>query len=171
MHELQHLISFNQHVLTRGGAIELPWLNEGLSHIAEEVGSKLFETRYPAPFGRGTTEQLFLDSAAPFIAPQMLNAYAYLYSTLEHSVTTYVGTGSLEERGASWLFMRWLGDQKGDAIFRRLVESPFTGIDNVERASGETFGALFGDFSIALRRLPSRSVADGGAKASAIHDT
>lgn len=150
MHELQHLISFNQHVLTRGGAIELPWLNEGLSHIAEEVGSKLFETRYPAPFGRGTTEQLFPDSAAPFIAPQMLNAYAYLYSTLEHSVTTYVGTGSLEERGASWLFMRWLGDQKGDAIFRRLVESPFTGIDNVERASGETFGALFGDFSIAL---------------------
>ncbi|MFI5244408.1 MAG: hypothetical protein ACHQQR_04225, partial [Gemmatimonadales bacterium] len=30
LHELQHLISFNQHVLVRGGAEEDVWLNEGL---------------------------------------------------------------------------------------------------------------------------------------------
>ena len=43
IHELQHMISYNQHVLTRGGAQERVWLNEGLSLIAEEIGSK-----YPA---------------------------------------------------------------------------------------------------------------------------
>ena len=149
-HELQHLISFNQHVLARGGDTEETWLNEGLSHMAEELASRLFEMRYPAPLGRSTTAQLFPDSAAPFIAPQLLNAYVYLNSTLQHSVTSYDGTGSVEERGATWLFLRWLGDQKGDAIFRQLVEAPVTGVANVERATGERFGALFGDFSLAL---------------------
>ena len=149
-HELQHLISFNQHVLARGGNTEETWLNEGLSHMAEELASRLFEARYPAPLGRSTTVQLFPDSAAPFIAPQLLNAYVYLNSTLQHSVTSYDGTGSVEERGATWLFLRWLGDQKGDAIFRQLVESPVTGVANVERTTGERFGALFGDFSLAL---------------------
>lgn len=150
LHELQHLISFNQHVLARGGEAEEPWLNEGLSQIAEELGSVLYERRYPAPLGRGTSAQLFPDSAAPFIAPQMLNAYVYLYSTTQHSVTTFDGAGSLEDRGAAWLFLRWLGDQKGDAIFRRLVESSRRGVANVEDVSGERFRALFGDFSLAL---------------------
>ena len=38
IHEFQHMISFNQHVLVRGGNVEETWLNEGLSHFAEELG-------------------------------------------------------------------------------------------------------------------------------------
>ncbi|HEX9895910.1 MAG TPA: hypothetical protein VGA78_18405, partial [Gemmatimonadales bacterium] len=34
IHEFQHMISFNQHVLVRGGNVEETWLNEGLSHFA-----------------------------------------------------------------------------------------------------------------------------------------
>src|SRR4029450_837428 len=37
VHEFQHMISFGQHVLARGAASEALWLNEGLSHIAEEL--------------------------------------------------------------------------------------------------------------------------------------
>ena len=37
IHEFQHMISFNQHVLVRGGTVEDTWLNEGLSHFAEEL--------------------------------------------------------------------------------------------------------------------------------------
>ena len=74
-HELQHLISFNQHVLVRGGAPEATWLNEGLSHAAEELVARMYDARYPAPLGRGTREQLYPDSAGPYIAPQLLNAY------------------------------------------------------------------------------------------------
>lgn len=150
IHELQHLISFGQHVLARGGDVEATWLNEGMSHISEELVSKLFEARYPAPIQRSTTGQLFPDSAAPFIAPQLLNAYVYLNATPFHSVTSYFGTGSVEERGATWLFLRWLADQKGDAILRRLSETRTTGVANIERTTGESFGALFGDFSMAL---------------------
>lgn len=150
IHELQHMISFNQHVLARGGDVEASWLNEGLSHVAEELGSMMYERRYPAPSGRSTTTQLFPDSSNGFMAPQLLNAYVYLNNPLNHSVTTYYGGGSVEERGATWLFLRWLISQKGDDFPRRLVQSAKTGIANVEDKAGEPFGTLFGDFSVAL---------------------
>ena len=150
VHEFQHLVSFFQHVLARGGNPEETWVNEGLSHIAEELASRLFEARYPAPLGRSTATQLFPDSASPFIKPQMLNAYVYLNSSSGHSVTTFGGSGSLEERGAVWLFLRWLGDQKGEAIYRRLVQTSLTGMANVEAKAGEPFARLFGDFATAI---------------------
>ena len=41
IHEFQHMISFNQHVLIRLSPFtEDTWLNEGLSHFAEELGSR-----------------------------------------------------------------------------------------------------------------------------------
>jgi len=149
-HEFQHMISFFHHVIARGGDVEEHWVNEGLSHIAEELVSRMFELRYPAPLGRSTPTQLFPDSASPFIKPQMLNAYVYLNNTAAHSVTTFAGSGSLEERGAAWLFLRWLGDQKGDDIYRRLVQTSQTGVANIEARAGEPFARLFSDFSIAV---------------------
>jgi hypothetical protein len=150
VHELQHMISFNQHVLARGGDPEDLWLNEGLSHIAEEEASKYYEAKFPPPTGRSTTVQLFPDSAGPFIAPQLLNAYVYLNNTLAHSVTSYNGAGSVEDRGASWLFLRWLAEQKGEDLFRRLVQTSNVGIANIEAQAGEPFPTLFGDFSVSL---------------------
>jgi hypothetical protein len=144
------MISFFHHAIARAGDAEEHWLGEGLSHIAEELVSRLFELRYPAPQGRSTLTQLYPDSASPFIKPQMLNAYIYLNNTAAHSVTTFAGSGSIEERGASWLFLRWLGDQKGEAIFQRLVQTSLTGVANVEARAGEPFARLFGDFSIAV---------------------
>ena len=149
IHELQHMISYNQHVLTRGGAQERVWLNEGLSLIAEEMGSKYYENKYPAPLGRGDPNQLFPDSAQGYIVPNLTYAYDYLSAPEQHSVTTFEDFGTLAERGAAWLFLRWLGDQKGEGIYRALVQTNLTSIDNVERQAGETFSQLFGDFTIA----------------------
>ena len=149
IHELQHMISYNQHVLLRGGAQERVWLNEGLSLIAEEIGSKYYESKYPAPLGRGNPEQLFPDSAQGFIVPNLTYAYDYLSAPEQHSVTTFEDFGTLAERGAAWLFLRWLGDQKGEDIYRALVQTSLTSIENVERQAGEPFRQLFGDFSIA----------------------
>ena len=150
LHQLQHMISFNQHVLLRGGAQEDVWLNEGLGQIAEELGSEYYEAKFPPPSGRSTSTQLFPDSAGPFIQPQLLDAYVYLNSTRAHSVTSYNGGGSVEERGATWLFLRWLASQKGEDIFGRLVQTSNTGVANIEAQAGEPFGTLFGDFSAAL---------------------
>jgi hypothetical protein len=149
IHEFQHMISYNQHVLVRGGRSEVTWLNEGLSHIAEELGGKYYENKYPAPLGRTNASQLFPDSAQGFTPPQFRNAYAYLLTSTTHSVTTFEGLGTLEERGAAWLFLRWLGDQKGEGIYRQLDQTDRTGIDNIADKASESFPTLFGDFGIA----------------------
>ena len=149
IHEFQHMISYNQHVLVRGSPSEVTWLNEGLSHIAEELGGKYYEAKYPAPLGRTNASQLFPDSALSFVVPQFRNAYAYLQKSTTQSVTTFEGLGTLEERGAAWLFLRWLADQKGEGIFRQLVQTNQTGITNVANKANEAFPGLFGDFGIA----------------------
>jgi hypothetical protein len=149
IHEFQHMISYNQHVLLRGGQGEVTWLNEGLSHIAEELGSKYYEAKYPAPAGRASPSQLFPDSSQGFVTPNFRNAYSYLLTPTRHSVTTFEGLGTLEERGAAWLFLRWLADQKGEQVFKQLVQTTRRGTDNVSNVAGEPFQALFGDFGIA----------------------
>ena len=144
IHEFQHMISFNQHVLARGGPTEAVWLNEGLSLIAEEMAGRFYETRDPpAP------NQPYSDSASMFLTDILVNAYDYLFASRSNSITTFDDFGTLEERGGAWLFLRWLGTQKTSSIYSRLVQTRSTGIQNVEDQAGETFGALFGDFAIA----------------------
>lgn len=145
VHEFQHMISFNQHVLVRRSADEETWLNEGLSHIAEEVASRFYENKYPPPPGR-----LFSDTANIFISGDLSNSYEFLESTPTTSLTLFESTGTLEERGAAWLFLRWLADQKDSTIFGRLVQTNLTSIANVENVTAESFPVLFGDWAIAL---------------------
>jgi len=151
IHEFQHMISYNQHVLVRGGRTDEDlWLNEGLSHIAEELGSLYYEAKYPAPTGRTDPAQLFPDSSQAFIKDDIADAYDYLSHTATTSVTMEKGSANPDERGAIWLFLRWLGDLKGPDVYRRLEQTNLTGRANVESASGEPLAALLGDFGIAL---------------------
>src|SRR5262249_18214392 len=75
IHEFQHMISWNQHVIVRGGNNEDTWLNEGLSHIAEEMGSRYYEHKYPPPTGRTDPAQLFPDSSQGFIGGDLGNSW------------------------------------------------------------------------------------------------
>jgi hypothetical protein len=156
IHELQHMISYNQHVLSRNSSTESVWLNEGLSHMAEELGGKLYEARYPCPnlppcppAGRASTAQIFPDSAQGFLPPNFGNAYDFFSSRLEYSLTSPTGFGTIEERGVAWLFLRWLVDQKGDAKLGELVQTRNTGAANIEAVAGEQFPRLFADFLVA----------------------
>ena len=45
---------------------------------------------------------------------------------IAREIVTRLG-GTLEERGASWLFVRWLAAQKGEDVLGRLSRSPRTG--------------------------------------------
>ncbi len=156
IHELQHMISYNQHVLSRNASTEAVWLNEGLSHMAEELGGKLYEARYPCPnlppcppAGRASTAQIFPDSAQGFLPPNFGNAYDFFSSRLDYSLTSPTGFGTIEERGVAWLFLRWLIDQKGEAKLGELVQTRNTGTANVEAVASEQFPRLFADFLVA----------------------
>lgn len=152
IHEFQHMISWNQHVIVRGGNEEEVWLNEGMSHIAEELGSRFYEAKCPYPQASCRTDptQLFPDSSQGFIGGDIGNAYMYLEAPSASSVTLFASSGTLEERGSVWLFLRWLGDQKDSLIYGKLDQTVLTGVTNVETQSGETLQSLFGDFAMAI---------------------
>lgn len=154
VHEFQHMISFNQHVLVRNASDEVPWLNEGMSHIAESLAGKYYMQKYPPPSGRTDASQLFPDSAEGFLSGDIFNSYTYLLNPASlddtASVMNWPHDGTLAERGAVWLFLRWLGDQKGEGIFKSLEQTALTGVANVQAQTAESIPSLFGDFSLAL---------------------
>ncbi len=155
IHEFQHMINFNQKVLVRGGASsEETWLNEGLSHFAEELGGRII----PDGPGQGSAPNRF----SQFVGGNVSNAYDYLENP---EATFLVGpsssTGTLPERGAGWLFTRWLADHfgadpNGSAVTRGLVITPSRGAGNVTTVTGETFPTLVAEWQMAnfLDNLP-----------------
>jgi hypothetical protein len=158
IHEFQHMISFNQHVLVRGGRSEDTWLNEGLSHFAEELaGRQVPDIECP------NSLSCFNDFV---VRGNLSNAFDYLSAPEEFFlIEPGSSTGKLEERGANWLFVRWLADHfaadtvLGTELTRRLVATSQTGAANVEAQTGENFSALVGEWQLAnyLDDLPGFS--------------
>jgi hypothetical protein len=153
IHEFQHMISFNQHVLVRGGNGEVLWLNEGMSHYAEELGGRSYAL---SPDGRvldctiGTIE-------CRFYAGDLLNAYNYLDSTSKHFLLPTAGIGTLAERGAAWLFVRYVVDQYAagttmadwNALSRALDATSLTGAQNIAAVTGSPFATVVSRWALA----------------------
>ena len=137
IHEFQHMISYYQHVLVRNASSEVLWLNEGLSHISEELAGLHFEAK-----GQDT---LF----SRFAIGDLYNGYLYLSNPGASFTLPLAGTGTLEERGAAWLFLRWLLDQYGPGATRRLVETSQTGATNVATVVGVPFDRLITQWFLA----------------------
>ena len=130
VHEFQHMISFNQHFLVRGNLPEDLWLNEGLSHYAEENGGRTFLPD-TATFCRYAFGDLY-------------NASQYFTAPQNYVLVDSAGIGGLANRGAYWLFVRYLVDQIGptlgskDSVTRRLDRTSLIGPANVSNAAGGT---------------------------------
>jgi len=152
LHEMQHLINFSQHVIVHNASeAEEGWLDEGLSIVAEELGARYYEQRFPPPSGRTNPLQLFPDSAQGFIVGLLENSYHYLLKPDTATVTLHSDSdGGLAWRGSVWLLARWLGDLKGEGVYKRLESTALTGTANIEAAAGESFQTLFADFGVAL---------------------
>jgi hypothetical protein len=151
MHELQHLISFSQHVVLHNGDPEYGWLDEGLSIVAEELGSLYYEQKCPGTACRSTPSQLFPDSSQGFISNFLYDSYQYALLPDTASVTLHSDSDDgFSWRGGDWLLMRWLGDQMGTGIFKKLDQNTLTGVANIENSSGRSFPTLFADFGLSL---------------------
>lgn len=147
IHEFQHMISFNQHLLVRNcGCTEDIWLNEGLSHFAEELGGRQIDNS-------ACTNASCLDQ---YVRGDLQNAYDYLTDPeSNYLVEPETSTGTLAERGANWLFVRWMVDQfaadsvLGTAFTRQLVGTADFGVANVENRTGTAFSILVPQWQIA----------------------
>ena len=122
VHEAQHAISYNQHVFVQRGQAEEPWLNEAMSHLTEDIMGH----------GRENPSRVAMYLASP---------------STSGLVTS--GTPNLLERGASYLFMRFLYEQSGKSpdFLRNLYASSLTGVDNLESSfEGQSGFAVFSQF-------------------------
>lgn len=146
IHEFQHMISFNQHVLMRGGISEDTWLNEGLSHFAEELGGRQIpNTECPV------TGSCFQE----YVRSDLENAFDYLSSPEDHFlIEPRNAPAELAERGANWLFVRWLVDHfaadslLGQELTRRLVATNRIGAANVEAQTGTSLSILVPEWQL-----------------------
>ena len=138
IHEFQHMISFNHHVLVRGGDTEVLWLNEGMSHLAEELGGLHYDS-----LGDSLT-------AFRFLIGDLYNAYSYLKDPQSVALVADTGIGSLEERGAAWLFLRYVADRFGQSATRAMVQTAQLGAANVAAATGTPFATLLGRWALAV---------------------
>jgi hypothetical protein len=148
IHEFQHMISFNQHVLVRNGSAEDTWLNEGLSHFAEELGGRQVPD-VECPSSSSCLNEFLRQG-------DLSNAFDYLSSPEDFFlIEPSSSTGALEERGANWLFVRWLADHfaadtiLGSDFTRKLVATAQTGAANVNANTGEDFPKLVGEWQLA----------------------
>jgi len=160
-HEYQHLINATRRLYVNGGtsANEDAWLNEGLSHIAEELN--FFASAKLAPRAN-------LDGPALTATPAIVAAFQtyqannfsrfrrYLQSTETQSP---IGIDPLDDdlptRGAVWSFLRYAADHQpgstGDGTFwYRLVNTTKTGLSNLTDALGTDPAPLLRDWSLSV---------------------
>jgi len=144
IHEFQHMISYNHHVLERHGDAEILWLNESLSHYAEELGGRSVLPADTATF-------------CSFVAGDLSNSGTYLQSPQSHFLVDTAGIGDLANRGAYWLFLRYLIDQySADTSFaqravftRKLDITSLTGPQNVATQTGQSFALVLERWALA----------------------
>jgi hypothetical protein len=139
-HEFQHMIMFNYRVLIYGNGFSAAymaklWVDEGLAHIAEDLNGY---------------DESNVGRADLFLADPGKTTLIY-------------GGDELDERGASFLFFRYLGDRFGEDVYRRIVQSKKTGTSNIANATGVGFKELFADWA-ATMYFESRGVAPADPK-------
>ena len=156
-HEFQHLINSSRRLYVTQGVeqFEETWLNEGLSHIAEEL---LFLRE------AGLTPRSNLDSIAvrsterirlSFNMNMSSNAARYRqYLEAPSENSPFRDDDSLETRGATWNLLRYLADRKAggsgsDApTWQALVNTAKTGVGNLRAVFGADLGARVRDWTV-----------------------
>jgi hypothetical protein len=126
-HELQHMINFGQHVLIQFcRCAEEGWLDEGLSKYAEELAGRSY-------LAQGDTVTF-----SQYAINDVYDAYQYLNATGNSPLLIALDQGTLAEIGASWLYTRYLVDQYGDTLPRKLVRTNLTGWRNVAQQTSRS---------------------------------
>lgn len=152
-HEFQHLINASRRMyidnVPPGAVSEETWLNEGLSHIAEE----LIFYRAAGLSPRQDIGTSVLSNPAVWHAFGLYmwgnqgRYQTYIPVTEAHGpIGEYAGDDELPTRAATWTFLRYLADHIGSTdgnFFYRLVNDSTTGLANLTHVLGaDPFGYM-----------------------------
>lgn len=151
LHELQHLINYSQHVVVNHGSPLSSWLDEGMSIVAEELGSQYYEAKCPPPACRTDPAQIFPDSAQGFVNGFLYDSYQFALLPDTASLTLHNDSeNGFSWRGGDWALVRYLSDRFGSNFLKQLELGPADGLQAISAAGGQPFPSLFADFSTAL---------------------
>lgn len=156
-HEYQHLINAGRRIyVNNADAFEDVWLNEGLSHIAEEL-------LYYRVSGNAPRQNIGIQTIAATQATvdafnnyQADNFGRYSFFLGKPNLTSvYGGNDSLETRGATWDLLRYLADHRsgvsGDAdTWLKLVNSTTHGQANLANVFGTDYMTQIRNWAISV---------------------
>jgi hypothetical protein len=155
-HEFQHLINGSRRMYVNdANDFEVVWLNEGLSHIAEEL--LFFRQSGLSPRGNVTITTLRNSSKgiAAFNEDQSSNAGRYEeYLTKPNTSSPIRDNDSLSTRGATYDFLRYSTDRKVRSggqetdVWFALVNAKTNGMDNLRAVYGSDVAGLLRDWSV-----------------------
>ncbi len=151
-HEFQHLINASRRLYVTPGAVtsEETWLDEGLSHVAEEL---LFFriSGFSSRQNLTLTDVSRQSSNFTNYASQNFSRFYNFLLTPEVS-SPYAPNDSLSTRGAIWEFLRFAAGRQGAggeaAFFRSLVNSPTSGFANLNNATGGQIAEYLRDWAV-----------------------
>lgn len=157
-HEFQHLINASRRLYVNTGATpnEETWLDEGLSHIAEEL-------LYYRVSGFSSRDNLNVNNVGGTTAQNtnfssfMVQNFGRLYDRLRNPELTspYASDDSLSTRGAIWSFLRYAAGRQATpaaeaAFLRSIANSTTSGIANLSNAMpGGQLTSFLNDWSVA----------------------
>ena len=162
-HEFQHLISASRRIyVNNSDDFETIWLDEGMSHIAEELlylRIAGFTTKSDLTYSTISANQILLD-AANFYQIQNLIRFQRFISKPE--TNSAISTNdSLATRGATWNMLRYLLDQSTGApssYTRALDNAIGNGIPNLNAA----FASTVPNLTAAMRQIAVALFTDNG---------
>jgi hypothetical protein len=167
VHELQHLINAGRRIYVNNASdFEEVWLNEGLSHIAEELLYYRISGNQPLSninLSVLQSSQAQLDAANNYLLDNMFRLSLFMAAPELNS--PFSQTDGLAMRGGIWQLLRYSADRKGgsqQSTWSALVNSAIEGQAN--------FNAVFGDI-IAMSRdwAVAQFTDDAGLNVSATH--
>ena len=155
-HEYQHLINASRrmYVNTDATDFEVTWLDEGLSHVAEEL--LFYAETGLAP--RANIDATKLRSSSAYVDAfneDAISNFSRLESYLgaPSSNSPFADNDDLATRGATWSFLRYAADHTGSddgTTWYQLVNSTTTGVANLQRVFGTDVTALARDWATSV---------------------
>jgi hypothetical protein len=156
VHEFQHLINAGRRLyVNNADDFEVGWLNEGMSHIAEELLYYHIAKLVPRQNIDVTTirsnGQTSIDAFNIYAGDNIGRFEIFIGKPSQTSV--YAGNDSLETRGATWHLLRYLADHRGTSdgdTWMRLVNSTTEGQHNLANVFGTNYLTQIRDWTISI---------------------
>lgn len=155
VHEFQHLINAGRRLyVNNADAFEDVWLNEGLSHIAEELLYYRVSLLAPRRNISASTIQADQTSVNNFNNYQGDNFGRYeVFLGKPSQTSVYAGNDSLETRGATWNLLRYLADHRGSSdadTWMLLDNTKLTGQQNIASVFGSNYMTQIRDWATSV---------------------